>query len=105
MQGAVIRSSFSGKGEFASVAQAYDETSDSKHVIWYSKFDFVLATLFAVAKRSLAIGQFGIRHQAAALVDVTKSALEAHGKNRMFGDPRCFFSRIAKPLQTEAASI
>ena len=105
MQGAVLRSSFSPGGEFAMVADAFASKNGSRHYVWYSRFDFVLATLYSVAKKSLAVGQVGGTHPSMSLIDVSHKSLEAHGRSRILSDQRCFFSRISDVLQLESERL
>jgi len=114
-QPAMPRSSFCPGGEFYHILHQFRPQEDfpdlnvidprPRLVLWYSRVDFILATLYRRAKGSSALGQFGTPNPRVSQVDVTRLAGEAHGSNRIFGKARCFYARIAPFMQRELAVL
>jgi len=113
-QPAMPRTSFCPGGEFHEVLGHFNGPStlgdtvarhhDAKIVLWYSRIDFILATLYRVAKGNFALGHLGAPgagERALKQVDVTRLAGESHGSNKLFSSARCFFTRIAPFIRHE----
>ena len=105
LQPALRRQSFTGSGEYRMVSKLYTGHESARAMIWYSRMDFILSTLFILSKRTLALGQFGCPEQSLPQRDVTSIVGEAHGMSyltRIRGD---FFRRAGKMIATEAANL
>lgn len=105
LQPALTRSAFTQHGEYALVAKMYHGGSQAKAVTWYSRFDFVLSTLFWITKGKPALGQFGCPDQAIPQRDVTKWVKEAHGVNYLTGSLGSLFQRAADQIAEQARDL
>lgn len=105
LQPALARSAFTKHGEYALVAQMYHGGQQAKAVTWYSRFDFVLSTLFWFAKGQPALGQFGCPDQVIPQKDVTKWVKEAHGMNYITGSLGNLFQRAAEQIADQAKDL
>ena len=105
LQPALSRSAFTQQGEYALVAKMYHGGSQAKAVTWYSRFDFVLSTLFWIAKGKPALGQFGCPDQVIPQKDMTKWVREAHGVNYLTGSLGSLFQRAADQIAEQARDL
>lgn len=105
LQPALARHAFTRQGEYALVAQMYQGGGQAKAVTWYSRFDFILSTLFLFAKGKPALGQFGCPEHIMPQKDVTKWVGEAHGMNHISGQLGTFFHRAADQIADQARDL
>lgn len=105
LQPALARRAFTSEGEYALVAQMYQGGPQARAVTWYSRFDFVLSTLFWIAKGSPALGQFGCPKQSIPQRDVTKWVGEAHGMNHISGRLGTLFQRASRQITDQAREL
>lgn len=105
LQPALSRNAFTAGGEYEIVRHLYNGDTHAKTVVWYSRLDFVLSTLFLLAKKSPALGQFGCSEKLIAQRDVTLWAREAHGMNHIQGSLGSFFRRTAALILLEAENL
>ena len=105
LQPALSRRAFTTGGEYEQIARLYARGHRSKAVTWYSRMDFILSSIFLLAKGSLALGQFGCPNQILPQIDVTKWAREAHGSNHIDGRHGTFFRRTASLIPIQARSL
>ncbi len=105
LQPALARRAFTSEGEYALVAQMYQGGPQARAVTWYSRFDFVLSTLFWIAKGSPALGQFGCPKKSIPQRDVTKWVGEAHGMNHISGRLGTLFQRASRQITDQAREL
>ena len=105
LQPALRRHSFTEVGEYKMVSKLYTGHESARAMIWYSRLDFILSSLFVLSKRTLALGQFGCPEKSLPQRDVTAIVREAHGMShfsRLKGD---FFKRAGHLIVAEAANL
>ncbi|MCX6116060.1 MAG: hypothetical protein NT027_00850 [Proteobacteria bacterium] len=94
LQPALNRHSMLRGGEFEVLPRIYNKDSNGKAFILYSKFDFVLSTLYLISKREMALGQFGCPALEIPQINISGLTFEAHGTNFLFKRMGCFFTRL-----------
>lgn len=104
LQPAMPRGAFCGGGEYAGVAGLY-ESERPRHLVWYSRMDFILAGLYRLARKVPALGQFGTRNPLVHQRDVTWLVWEAHGTNILFQASGCFFARARRAMRVDARAL
>ncbi|MCX6125712.1 MAG: hypothetical protein NTV34_13350 [Proteobacteria bacterium] len=106
LQPALSYRAFSAGGEYETITRLYQSCDHARSIIWYSRMDFVLSTLFLIAKRARAMGQFGC-HGGNGLPqrDVTLWIKEAHGMAHIRGRLGSFFRRAAHLIPDEAKAL
>jgi hypothetical protein len=80
IQPAIPRKSFCKGQKYEFVPHLYNTEPHSKIVVWYSKFDLVLTTVYFIAKRCLAMGQSGCPQRSVPHKNLTFQLFEAHGR-------------------------
>jgi hypothetical protein len=105
LQPALQRGSLTEAGEYRMVSKLYTGHESARAMIWYSRLDFILSSLYLLSKRTLALGQFGCPQKSLPQRDVTSIVGEAHGMShitRIRGD---FFRRAGQLIAAEAANL
>ncbi len=105
MQAAVKRSAWCRGGEFEDIPALWSGPGSSPMTLWYSRFDFILSTLYLIAKPGMAAGQFGATNTRFHHRDVTKWAGEAHGQNKILSGPGAYFERVQHLIRQEAMTL
>jgi hypothetical protein len=105
LQPAMARNSFSEGGDYQAIPSIYTGRKSAKAMIWYSRMDYVLSSLYLVSKRCIALGHWGHSGSNIPQRDVTKWALEAHGMQSMSSKSGHFFQRVASILPAEADAL
>jgi len=105
MQAAVPRSAYCPGGEFADVPRVYNGQPDATMMLWYSRMDFILSTLYLLAKPGLAMGQFGSPNRHIVQRDITRWAGEAHGQNRIVDGSGHYFTRVRQLVRSESSAF
>lgn len=105
LQPALLRQSLSEKGDYHMVSKLYTGHESAKAMIWYSRMDFILSSLYLVSKPGLALGQWGCPENSLPQRDVTKIAREAHGMNHLVRIRGDFFRRVNHLLPIEASRL
>jgi hypothetical protein len=83
---------------FGLVSDAYCRKKRGHVSVWFSKIDFVLSTLFLMAKGKYAMGQVGGGPQEFTSLNLTKVVGEAHGQASLRRSG-CFFTRVHRELR------
>ncbi|MEY4632545.1 MAG: hypothetical protein RIQ81_2665 [Pseudomonadota bacterium] len=101
LQPAIPYGSFCVGGEYAQVAGLY-ASDRPRHLVWFSRMDFILAAMYRLARKVPALGQFGSRNPHVHQRDVTWVVWEAHGTNTLFRASGCFFARARSAMRVDA---
>ena len=101
LQPALEHDAFWGGRPFTRIQNLYSK-SKARHAVWFSKFDFILSTLFLLVKRRPAMGHIGCVAESFSSLNVTVDVREAHGKVSLFSRKRCFFTRAGRHIRNEA---
>jgi|688.fasta_scaffold189745_2 hypothetical protein len=104
LQPAMHRWSFADGGEYSVVPKLYTGADSARAVVWYSRLDFILSTIYLLSKRGFALGQYGCPVGTIPQKDVTQWVREAHGMRHLRTKWGHFFERI-KPLIAEQADL
>lgn len=105
LQPAMPRHSLAAGGDYHMVSKLYTGHESARAMIWYSRMDFILSSLYLFSKPGLALGQWGCPEKRLPQRDVTDLVREAHGMThlaRLRGD---FFRRTGKLLPIEASQL
>jgi hypothetical protein len=105
LQPAIPDEAFCAEGDYAAVAALYEKSSHGRnvrHVVWFSRMDFILGALYRFARKAPAMGQWGSRSRAVRQRDVTWMTMEAHGNNVLMRLPGNFFARARRALRVDA---
>jgi hypothetical protein len=105
LQPAMCRQSFTDSGAYRMVSKLYTGHESARAMIWYSRMDFILSTLFILSKRTFALGQFGCPEQSLPQRDITSIVGEAHGMSHLTRIRGNFFTRAGTIIATEAANL
>jgi hypothetical protein len=105
LQPALPHYAFSAGSEYDVIPKMYLSCINSRYLAWFSKIDFVLSTLFILAKRARAMGQFGCKVKILPERDVTRWVKEAHGMNHVRGKLGTFFKRAGGLIPQEAKNL
>ncbi len=105
LQPAMLRNSFGDGGDYQAVAKIYTGRESSKALIWYSRMDYILSSIYVLSKPGLALGQWGCPKGSMPQRDITRWAREAHGMQHIAGHLGHFFNRVAAILPSEADSL
>jgi hypothetical protein len=104
LQPAIHRWAFTDGGEYSVVPKLYTGSESARAMIWYSRLDYILSTIYLLSKRGFALGQYGCPAGTIPQKDVTSWVKEAHGMRHLRGKWGHFFDRI-KPLLAEQADL
>lgn len=104
LQPAMHRWSFAEGGEYSVVPTLYTGSDSARAVVWYSRLDFILSTIYFISKRGFALGQYGCPVGTIPQKDVTQWVKEAHGMRHLRGKWGHFFERV-KPILAEQADL
>lgn len=104
LQPAMHRRAFTEEGEYNIVPKIYTGSDSSRAVVWYSRLDLILSTIYLLSKRGFALGQYGCPVGRIPQRDVTSWVKEAHGMRHIRSSLGDFFERI-KPILTEEADL
>lgn len=105
LQPAIRRHSFTDSGEYRMVSKLYTGHESARALIWYSRLDFILSSLYLLSKRTLALGQFGCPEKSLPQRDVTAIVGEAHGMSHLARIKGDFFNRAGEMIASEAANL
>jgi hypothetical protein len=95
---------FTEDGEYNIVPKIYTGSDSSRAVVWYSRLDLILSTIYLLSKRGFALGQYGCPVGRIPQRDVTSWVKEAHGMRHIRSSLGDFFERI-KPILSEEADL
>lgn len=112
LQPAIAADAFTAKGAYPFVLDLYSQKS-ARLEVWHSRLDIVLATLFFGAKRTLAMGQIGMRSSVSRHLvpdstldlDLTTTVREAHGQTFLMKNAGPFFRRAGQQLHFRAKNL
>ena len=105
MQPALVRSSLMKGGEYELVADLYRNDQNAQSMLWYSKLDLILSSIYWLAKKGPALGQFGCPSNSLPQRDITKWVKEAHGFNYLLTSLGPFTERIKHLIDHEASLL
>ena len=105
LQPALPRSALSDGGDYEIIPRIYCGGESSKALIWYSRMDLILSSIYLLAKGSFALGQRGCPRKSVTQRDITRWALEAHGMLHVSGRMGDFFKRVSRILASEADAL
>ncbi len=104
MQPAIERNALAKGGEFELVAKLYNGSHSAKSMIWYSRLDFILSSIYLLSKREYALGQLGCPVHSLPQRDITKWVKEAHGFTYLLKKLGPYTERI-RPLIDDEANL
>jgi hypothetical protein len=105
LQPAMERRSFSKGGDYEVIPKIYTGRESAKAMIWFSRMDFILSSIYMLSKRGLALGQWGSINSEVPQRDVTRWAREAHGMQHLTSRLGHFFKRVSTILPSEAETL
>jgi hypothetical protein len=105
LQPALPRGVFKPGGEYEMIPGIYTGKESAKKLVWYSRWDHILSTIYVISKRDFALGQKGCPAGMIAQRDVTEWAREAHGMQHLSSKLGHFFERVAVVLQQDAQQL
>ena len=105
LQPAMPRHSLADKGDYHMVSKLYTGHESAKAMIWYSRMDFILSSLYMFSKPGLALGQWGCPEKKIPHRDVTNLVREAHGMTHLASLRGDFFRRVKNLLPIEASNL
>jgi hypothetical protein len=105
LQPALTHKSFTDKGEYRMVSKLYTGQESSQAMVWYSRLDFILSSLYLLSKRSLALGQVGCPQRVLPQRDITGVVGEAHGMKHFKSLRGDFFNRAGSLIKSEAVNL
>lgn len=105
LQPAISRRAFQAGGEYHVVPKIYTGRDAAKAMVWYSRLDYILSTIYLVSKREFALGQRGCPEASIPQKDVTAWVKEAHGMQCLQSKWGHFFERVKPILAAEADAL
>jgi hypothetical protein len=105
LQPAMSCSVFRPGGDYDSIPKLYSGKESARKLVWYSRWDHVLSTLYVASKRDFALGHRGCPEGSVPQRDVTRWAREAHGMQHLSSDLGHFFDRVAVLIRQDARRL
>jgi hypothetical protein len=102
LQPAMPRGVFRPGGDYDMIPKVYSGRESARKLVWYSRWDHVLSTIYIASKKDFALGQRGCPDASIPQRDVTKWAREAHGMQHLSARFGHFFERVAVIMRRDA---
>ena len=102
LQPAMHRRAFAEGGEYSIIPKIYTGLESAKALVWYSRLDYILSSIYLLSKGGFALGQYGCPSGKIPQRDVTPWVKEAHGMQHLSSRWGHFFERV-KPILSEQA--
>jgi hypothetical protein len=102
LQPAMARGVFRPGGDYDIIPKVYSGRESARKLVWYSRWDHILSTIYIASKKDFALGQRGCPAASIPQRDVTKWAREAHGMQHLSGRFGHFFERVAVMIRRDA---
>jgi hypothetical protein len=102
LQPAMPYGSFKPGGDYDIIPKVYSGKESARKLVWYSRWDHVLSTIYIASKKDFALGQRGCPEGTIPQRDVTRWAREAHGMLHLSSRFGNFFHRASVMIRRDA---
>ena len=105
LQPALPRDALHQNNDYAFIPRIYTGGEAAKAMIWYSRLDHILSTIYLVSKKTTALGQLGCARNLLPQRDITRWAREAHGTLHFSPGLGHFFKRMSAIIAQESEAL